>query len=903
MPEEIKPVEQSKEPVGLALKKMNAPSRFFRWIDQRTGVHEILNESLDEPIPGGARLAYVFGSGLLYIFISQIITGLCLALYYVPSADSAHTSVAYIMKEVAAGSFLRSLHSYGSSAMIIVLALHFLQTFLYGSFKGRRELLWISGAVLSLLVLGMGFTGYLLPWDQKSYFATAVGTNIVGQIPLIGNWLTRLLRGGDTIGTLTLSRFYIAHVFLIPACIMGFIGVHLLLFRKAGPAGPIEEDPVNPKLPPQGFYPRQVLMDMTFALLIMVGLGALAYLHPAQLGPIANPANTEFIARPDWYYLPFFEWLKFFEGPTVVLAVVVVPGILALLFFLMPFLDRSLERRPWRRPIPVLSVAIVLAGILFLGVRSRVDDQRDASVRAQLAVQEQQEKAYSEAPFKPFQESPGGGALAGVATGPPNPLVAQGRSIFAAHGCAGCHGAAGVGGIAPTLVGIAAKLPGGQLSNLLQHPNAAMNAGHMPPVDVSAPELTALTAYLGALGSPTAEAPAGSPAESPAAAPSAAVAGVAEPASKAQSGALPSTIVKTVAGQTAPASTASGEHLFEQRGCAACHGAAGVGGRVAAMPTLIAGQPNAHVLQLIAVPDAKMKAGGMQPVTGSPAELTSVVAYLRTLGSASLAKPPAAVSADAKPVAPVQPTTTAAVPATAVASATAPSPTAPTPSASAAVAVKSNAGHAVFISQGCAACHGANGGGTHFAPALVGISAKFPGAALPNLLHHPNAKMKAGGMPPVTANPAQVSQLVSYITSLDLAPVPVSASAASSGTAGAGQPMPVNTAAPKAVNANPAQETATVIAPPSPLAVHGGQVFQHFSCETCHGAGGLHGTAAAPGLAGTASMLPAATLNNLLRHHSTQMINGNMPPTNMNAQDLKALIAYIRAMPSGPETP
>ena len=198
-----------------------------------------MKESLDEPIPGGARLAYVFGSGLIFIFISQIITGICLAIYYVPSAETAHTSVAYISKQVAAGAFLRSLHYYGSSAMIIVLALHFLQTFLYGSFKGRRELLWISGAVLSLLVLGMGFTGYLLPWDQKAYFATAVGTNIVGQVPLIGNWLTRLLRGGDTIGTLTLSRFYVAHVFLIPGAIFAFIAVHIALFRKAGPAGPI----------------------------------------------------------------------------------------------------------------------------------------------------------------------------------------------------------------------------------------------------------------------------------------------------------------------------------------------------------------------------------------------------------------------------------------------------------------------------------------------------------------------------------------------------------------------------------------------------------------------------------------------------------------------------------------
>ncbi|GAC1652394.1 MAG: hypothetical protein NVS9B15_12910 [Acidobacteriaceae bacterium] len=215
---------------------LSVPQRLSRWLDSRTGVHQLVKKSLDEPIPGGARLAYVFGSGLLFLFISQIITGLCLALYYVPSAETAHTSVAYITKQVAAGAFLRSLHSYGSSAMIIVLALHFFQTFLYGSFKGRRELLWISGAVLSLLVLGMGFTGYLLPWDQKAYFATAIGTNIVGEVPLLGNWLTRMLRGGDTIGTLTVSRFYVAHVFLIPAAIFLFSAAHIALFRKAGPA-------------------------------------------------------------------------------------------------------------------------------------------------------------------------------------------------------------------------------------------------------------------------------------------------------------------------------------------------------------------------------------------------------------------------------------------------------------------------------------------------------------------------------------------------------------------------------------------------------------------------------------------------------------------------------------------
>ena len=479
----------------------NLRSRLFHWLNERTGVREMMRESLEEPIPGGARLAYVFGSGLLFIFISQIVTGICLALYYVPAAETAHTSVSYITKEVAAGGFLRSLHYYGSSAMIVVLALHFLQTFLYGSFKGRRELLWISGATLSFLVLGMGFTGYLLPWDQKAYFATAVGTNIAGQIPLIGEWLTRLLRGGDTIGTLTLSRFYVAHVFLLPAGIFAFIGVHIALFRKAGPAGPIGEDPIEAKLAPEEFYPRQVVMDMAFALLIMAGIGILSYYRPASLGPIANPADTHFLPRPEWYYLPMFEWLKFWEGPLVVFAVVVVPGILAMLFFLLPFLDRSLERRPWRRPIPLLAVAIVVAGMVYLGVKSRADDRRDPSIAGQLAVQDREEKAYTAAPFHPYIESPGTTAPLSAASGPVNPLVARGKKVFESNACSACHGETGMGtAAAPSLVGVTSKFPEAQLIALLRNPNAKMRAGNMPAADLSTGDMSALLAYLGALG-------------------------------------------------------------------------------------------------------------------------------------------------------------------------------------------------------------------------------------------------------------------------------------------------------------------------------------------------------------------------------------------------------------------
>jgi ubiquinol-cytochrome c reductase cytochrome b subunit len=202
------------------------------WLNRRTGLDDLLRGALDEPIPGGARFAYIFGSGLLFIFISQVITGIFLALYYVPSADHAHTTVAYITKAVTAGSFLRSLHAYGASAMVVVLFLHLSQTYIYGSYKGRRELLWLSGCVLFGLVLAMAFTGYLLPWDQRGYFATAVGTNAVSEVPWIGEGLLRLMRGGTEMGTLTISRFFVAHVFFIPACIFALVASHIFLFRK-----------------------------------------------------------------------------------------------------------------------------------------------------------------------------------------------------------------------------------------------------------------------------------------------------------------------------------------------------------------------------------------------------------------------------------------------------------------------------------------------------------------------------------------------------------------------------------------------------------------------------------------------------------------------------------------------
>lgn len=469
-----------------------AGERLATWFDTRTGVNEILHESLDEPIPGGAKWAYVFGSGLLYLFISQVITGVFLALYYVPSADHAHTVVSYIVKEVTSGSFLRSIHAYGSSGIIILLVLHIGQTILYGSYKGRRELLWLSGCILLALMLGMAFTGYLLPWDEKAYFASAVGTNLIAEVPIIGPPLQRLVRGGNQMGTLTLSRFYVLHVFILPAMLIGFIAAHVFFFRKAGAAGPIKEDPVAPKLPAVPFYPKQVLMDAVFSISIIIILAAIATFIPMDLGPAANPADTHFLPRPEWYYRPAFQALKYLSGRTSILGIL-LPAILAVIFAALPFLDRSLERRPWRRPIVVGSFLLFLIGYTALGVASYRDDYSDPGMAAQMRKQDEDAALFMKQPFIP--EAAAGSASAALASA--DPKILKGQALFQANSCNSCHGDHGEGTpAAGPLTGVSQKYTDVQLIALLHAPDAKMTNGGMTPVDLKEDDLAALAEYV-----------------------------------------------------------------------------------------------------------------------------------------------------------------------------------------------------------------------------------------------------------------------------------------------------------------------------------------------------------------------------------------------------------------------
>jgi quinol-cytochrome oxidoreductase complex cytochrome b subunit len=212
-------------------------SRLFQWIDDRLGLSTIYNVTLDRKVPK-VNWFYTLGSASLFLFVMQAVTGIFLAVYYVPSPKDAYNSIQYIMNDVAFGWLIRGIHHWGATLMVLIVFLHMLRTFYFAAYKFPREITWLTGVILLLATLGMGFTGYLLPWNQRSYWATTVGTEIAGTVPVIGDFILRVLRGGTDLSGVTLARFFAVHIWVIPAVIIALIGVHLYLVIRLGITSP-----------------------------------------------------------------------------------------------------------------------------------------------------------------------------------------------------------------------------------------------------------------------------------------------------------------------------------------------------------------------------------------------------------------------------------------------------------------------------------------------------------------------------------------------------------------------------------------------------------------------------------------------------------------------------------------
>jgi quinol-cytochrome oxidoreductase complex cytochrome b subunit len=216
--------------------------KLYLWLDERLGLHSMYTNLLDRPEPRG-NWWNTLGSASLFLFLLQGATGIFLTVYYTPSPDHAYDSITYIMNGVAFGWFIRGIHHWGATLMVIVVFVHMLRVFVTASFKYPRELTWLIGVGLLLLTLGMGFTGYLLPWNQKAFWATTVGTQIAGSVPYIGEFVLKALRGGADLSALTLQRFFMAHIWMLPALLVALIGVHLFLIIKHGESHfPTKED-------------------------------------------------------------------------------------------------------------------------------------------------------------------------------------------------------------------------------------------------------------------------------------------------------------------------------------------------------------------------------------------------------------------------------------------------------------------------------------------------------------------------------------------------------------------------------------------------------------------------------------------------------------------------------------
>ena len=366
---------------------MQAKKRVQQFLNERLPLSE-LSGHLRKPLPKHINLLFSLGSLAMFLLLLQAITGAFLALYYSPSPEHAHNAVTYISEEVPFGAFVRGLHHWGASAMVIIVFLHLLRVVLYGSYKAPRELTWIFGVLLLLIVLGFGFTGYLLPWDEKAYWATVVGVEIASTAPVLGDVVAKVLRGGAEIGAVTLSRFYALHTIWLPWLAFGLVGVHLFFVRYYGSSGTPQNTREDMKTG-KPFYPDQVFEDVVGMLILFGVLASVALFVPVPLEDVADPTNADYDPRPEWYFLFLFQLLKYFQGPFEIIGTFIIPTVGMLLLLFLPFLDRSEREVLWKRPIALTVTSISVIGIVTLTILGASSPKLDTQEATQPTEQTQ----------------------------------------------------------------------------------------------------------------------------------------------------------------------------------------------------------------------------------------------------------------------------------------------------------------------------------------------------------------------------------------------------------------------------------------------------------------------------------------------------------------------------------
>jgi ubiquinol-cytochrome c reductase cytochrome b subunit len=465
------------------------------WLEERTGLGAPLRESATHRVPrDSASWWYVFGSATLVVFVLQVVTGVCLATVYTPSANDAWPSLIQLDYEVPLGWFLRALHGWGSNFMVALVLVHMAQVFLFGAFKYPRELTWIVGVVLLLLTLGMAFTGQVMRFDQDAYWGLGIGAAIAGRIPFVGPEVVHLLLGGPIIAGATLSRFFALHVFAIPGLLLGLVGLHLWLVLRLG----INEWPMPGRLVDRDTYRREyaarvhadgvpfvpdaATRDLVFGGLVILALVACAALF-GPIGPGGEPDPTiiDTVPAPDFFFLWIYALFALLPAGVETPLILIAPVVGIAVLFALPFLSGTGEKSWRRRPFAVIAVllaALTVGTLTWRGVFAPWSPVMDA---------------WSSLPT-PAAYLEGRSAL-----------ELQGALLVQGKQCRNCHSLGGAGGRrGPALDGVATRLTHDQLIH-----RVLQGGGEMPAYgdSLSPPQVTALVAFLGTLH-PAGEGPA-----------------------------------------------------------------------------------------------------------------------------------------------------------------------------------------------------------------------------------------------------------------------------------------------------------------------------------------------------------------------------------------------------------
>jgi ubiquinol-cytochrome c reductase cytochrome b subunit len=475
------------------------------WLDARLSVRETLGPMLMHPIPRGAAGPmgwwYVFGSASMTLLIIQLLTGVGLALVYVPTPDQAYESLLYLNFHQPLGWFLRSLHYWSGSAMVIMVLVHMTQVFLHGAYKFPRELNWVTGVILLLLTLGMAFTGQVMRWDADAYWGVGVGASMAGRVPVIGPYLVDLLLGGPIIGADTLSRFFALHVFVVPGLLLGTLGVHLWLVLRRGISAPPEAGkPVDPRTY-QAEYEAELhrsgvpflgdafLKDAIFSsLTVIVVIGIAAWAGPKGPGALPEPALLGANPKPDWPFLWLFALLSLSPPASETFLILVLPVLLVGALLLVPFISNRGERAPSKRPVAVLAVVVIFTVLKVLTYYGENE------------------------PWSPVMAAWSGDPVPERLVVGKSPVELQGAVVLQNKQCRNCHALDGIGGRrGPDLTTVGTRLTRDQLIDQIS--NGTPGGGNMPAYgkNMGPAEMAALADFLVSLR------PSGQPAARPAA--------------------------------------------------------------------------------------------------------------------------------------------------------------------------------------------------------------------------------------------------------------------------------------------------------------------------------------------------------------------------------------------------